>query len=169
MKTSEKKLVGLRRYHVNRPVKTRMKLLEALDRMESGHTVVAGPGFNWSKTTLAREAGVNINTVVRKLPGGGWAFPEINGRFEELKQKRRRVPTSCDSREEKIAELRNELERLREQNRLLALEVNRMGRQVLEEKERADRMAVYERQNASLREEVSRIQRARSAEGGSQA
>ncbi len=169
MKTSERKLAGLRRYHVNRPVKTRLKLLEALDRMESGHTVVVGRGFNWSKTTLAREAGVNINTVVRKAPGGGWAFPEINGRFEELKQKRRRVPISCDSREEKVAELRNELESLREQNRLLALEVNRMGRQVLEEKERADRMAVYERQNASLREEVSRIQRARSAEGGSQA
>ena len=56
MKTSEKKLVGLRRYHVNRPVKTRLKLLEALDRMESGHTVVVGPGFNWSKTVLAREA-----------------------------------------------------------------------------------------------------------------
>ena len=70
MKTSEKKLVGLRRYHVNRPVKTRLKLLEALDRMESGHTVVVGPGFNWSKMTLAREAGVNVNTVVRKMPGG---------------------------------------------------------------------------------------------------
>ena len=75
MKTSEKKLAGLRRYHANRPVKTRLKLLEALDRMESGHTVVVGPEFNWSKTTLAREAGVNINTVVRKLPGGAWAFP----------------------------------------------------------------------------------------------
>ena len=55
------------------------------------------------------------------------------------------------------------------QNRLLALEINRMGRQVLEERERADRMTAYERQNASLREEISRIPRARSAEGGSQA
>jgi hypothetical protein len=169
MKTSEKKLVGLRRYHVNRPVKTRLKLLEALDRMESGHTVVVGPGFNWSKTVLAREADVNINTVVRKLPGGAWAFPEINERFEELKQKRQRVATSSDSNLEKIAELRSEVEKLREQNRLLALEINRMGRQVLEERERADRMTAYERQNASLREEISRIPRARSAEGGSQA
>lgn len=169
MKTSEKKLVGLRRYHVSRPVKTRLKLLEALDRMESGHTVVVDPGFNWSKTTLAREAGVNINTVVRKLPGGVWAFPEINKRFEELNQKRQSVATGPDSKEEKIAELRNEVDRLREQNRLLALEINRMGRQVLEERERADRMAVYERQNTSLREEISRIPRARSAEGGSKA
>ena len=57
MKASAKKLAGLRRYHANRPVKTRLKLLEALDRMESGHTVVVGPEFKWSKTTLAREAG----------------------------------------------------------------------------------------------------------------
>ena len=158
MKASAKKLAGLRRYHADRPVKTRLKLLEALDRMESGHTVVVGPEFKWSKTTLAREAGVNINTVVRKLPSGEWAFPEINDRFEELRHKRRQVVTGSDAKEEKIAELRNEVERLREQNRLLALEINRIGQQVLEERERAERMTVYERQNASLREEISRIQ-----------
>jgi hypothetical protein len=169
MKTSEKKLAGLRRYHVNRPVKTRLKLLVALDRMESGHTVVVGPGFNWSKTILAREAGVNINTVVRKLPDGAWAFPEINERFEEIKGKRQRIAAVSDSNDEKIGELRNEVERLREQNRQLALEVNRMGGQVLEERDRAGRMAVYERQNASLREEISRIQRARASGGDSRA
>jgi chromosome segregation ATPase len=158
MKPSAKKLAGLRRYHAERPVKTRLKLLEALDRMESGHTVVVGPEFEWSKTTLAREAGVNINTVVRKLASGEWAFPEINDRFEQLKNKRRQVPSACDANEEKIAELRNEVEGLREQNHLLALEINRMGQQILEEKERAERMAVYERQNASLRDEISRIQ-----------
>jgi hypothetical protein len=35
--------------------------------------------------------------------------------------------TVSDANEEKIAELRNEVDRLREQNRLLALEINRMG------------------------------------------
>ena len=45
MKASAKKLAGLRRYHAERPVKTRLKLLEALDRMESGHTVVVGTGI----------------------------------------------------------------------------------------------------------------------------
>lgn len=160
MKVSAKRMAGLRRYHAERPIKTRLKLLEALDRMESGHTVVAGPEFRWSKTTLAREAGVNINTLVRKLPSGEWAFPEINGRFEELRNRRRRVLTDSDAKEEKIAELRNEVERVQEQNRLLALEINRMGQQILAEREKADRMAVYERQNASLREEISRIQAA---------
>jgi hypothetical protein len=160
MKASVKKLAGLRRYHAERPIKTRLKLLEALDRMESGQTVVVGPEIKWSKTTLAREAGVNINTVVRKRPSGEWAFPEINSRFEELRNKRRQVVTLSDTREEKIAELRNEVERLREQNRLLALEINRIGQQILAERERAERMAVYERQNGSLREEISRIQAA---------
>jgi hypothetical protein len=156
-----KKLVGLRRYHAERPAKTRLKLLEALDRMEGGQTVVVGPEFKWSKTTLAREAGVNINTLVRKLPSGDWAFPEINDRFEQLRNKRRHVVTGSDLKEEKIAELRSEVEGLREQNRLLALEINRMGQQVLEERGRAERMTVYERQNASLREEISRIQAGR--------
>ena len=158
MKASARKLAGLRRYHADRPAKTRLKLLEALDRMESGRTLVIGADFKWCKATLAREAGVNVNTVVRKLPGGGWAFPEINDRFDELKCKRRRATTGGDIREEKIAELRSEVERLKDQNRLLALEVNRIGQQVLQERERADRMVIYEQQNTSLREEIRRIQ-----------
>ena len=157
MKASAKKMAGLRRYHADRPIKTRLKLLEALDRMESGHTVVVGPEFKWTKTTLAREAGVNINTVVRKLASGEWAFPEINDRFQQLTNKRRQVVADSDAKEEKIAELRNEVARLREQNRLLALEINRIGQQVFEERRKAERMAIYERQNASLREEISRI------------
>jgi hypothetical protein len=155
--SANKKLAGLRRYHAARPARTRLKLLEALDRMESGHTVVVGRGFKWSKTTLAMEAGVNVNTVVRKLPGGQWVFPEINERFDQLKGKRR-LTTGSDPREEKIAELRSEVERLKDQKRLLALEVNRIGEQILQERERADRMAIYEQQNASLREEIRRIQ-----------
>lgn len=158
MKASARKLAGLRRYHAERPAKTRLKLLDALDRMETGRTVVVRSGFKWSKATLALEAGVNINTVVRKLAGGQWAFPEINERFDDLKRKRLRPAVGGDAREEKIAELRGEVEMLKDQNRLLALEVNRIGRQVLQEKDRADRMAVYERQNASLREEIRRIQ-----------
>src|SRR5258708_15785224 len=156
--SANKKLAGLRRYHAARPARTRLKLLEALDRMESGHTVVVGSEFKWSKTTLALEAGVNVNTVVRKLPGGQWVFPEINQRFDQLKGKRGRSTTGSDPREEKIAELRGEVERLKDQNRLLALEVNRVGDQILQERERADRMAIYEQQNASLREEIRRIQ-----------
>jgi chromosome segregation ATPase len=91
------------------------------------------------------------------LPSGEWAFPEINDHFEELRNKRRQVLPVSDVKEEKIAELRNEVERLREQNRLLALEINRIGQQILEEREKAERMTAYERQNASLREEISRI------------
>ena len=157
MKALDKKLVGLRRYHRSRRVKTRLKLLEALDRMESSQTVIVGPGFCWSKTTLAREAGVNINTVVRKLSGGEWAFPEINERFDRLKEKRPPAAGGSDPKDAKIAELRCEIDRLRDQNRQLALEVNRIGRQILEERDRADRLSIYQRQNDSLREEINRI------------
>jgi len=157
MRGTAKKLAGLRRYHADRPIKTRLKLLEALDRMESACTVVVGQGFKWSKATLAQEAGVNINTLVRKSPNGEWVFPEINQRFDRLKEKRQPIAEDFDPKETKIAELRNEVDRLRDQNRQLALEVNRIGRQILEERDRADRMSIYERQNASLREEITRM------------
>lgn len=166
MKTSGKKLAGLRRHHANRIIKTRSQLLEALDRMESSNTVVVPSGFDWSKMTLAREAGVNINTVVRKMRNGEWAFPEVNDRFEMLKQRHVRVMIAPDAKEQRIIELRREVEKLRKENRQLALEVSRIGRQVLEERNRANRMADYERQNISLREEINRIQQARSARGG---
>ena len=74
------------------------------------------------------------------------------------RSQRGRSTTGSEPREEKIAELRGEVERLKDQNRLLALEVNRVGEQILQERERADRMAIYEQQNASLREEIRRIQ-----------
>lgn len=166
MKTSGKKLAGLRRHHASRIIKTGSQLLEALDRMESSNTVVVPSGFDWSKMTLAREAGVNINTVVRKMRNGEWAFPEVNDRFEMLKQKRVRVMIAPDAKEQRIIELRREVEKLRKENRQLALEVNRIGGQVLEERNRANRMADYERQNISLREEINRTQQARSARGG---
>ncbi len=155
-----KKLAGLRRYHAERPAKTRLRLLEALDRMESSHTVVVGTDFKWSKATLAREAGVNVNTVLRKVPSGQWAFPEINERFAQIKSKRLQKADTSDPRDAKIAELRSHVEELKEQKRMLALEINRIGQQILAERERADRMVTYEQQNASLREEIRRLQSA---------
>jgi hypothetical protein len=153
------KLVGLRRYQAGRPVQTQTKLLEALERMKRGRTLVVKPGFSWSKATLAREASVNINTVVKKLPGGEWVFPEVNERFERHKRKHLRKREASDKGEKKIATVLSEVMELRKQNRQLTLEVNRLGRLILAERDRADRMVVYEKQNISLREEISRNHR----------
>jgi hypothetical protein len=71
--------------------------------------------------------------------------------------------TTLDAKNQVVVELRCEVEELRKENRRLALEVNRIGRQVLDERSRADRMREYERQNASLREEIGRIRLVRSA------
>ena len=163
MRTPDKRVAALRRYHLDRTARTRSKLLHALDRMEDGKTRVIAPGFDWSKVSLAREAGVNINTVVRKISDGGWAFPDVNDRFDKLKRERSRSVTAFDAKKQVVVELRCEVEKLRKENRRLALEVNRIGRQVLDERDRADRMNEYERQNTSLREEINRIQLAHSA------
>lgn len=157
MRTLDKRVAALRRYHLDRTARTRSTLLHALDRMENGKTRVIAPGFDWSKVSLAREAGVNINTVVRKISDGGWAFPDVNDRFDKLKRERSRSVTAFDAKTQVVVELRCEVEKLRKENRRLALEVNRIGRQVLDERDRADRMNEYERQNTSLREEINRI------------
>jgi hypothetical protein len=162
MRTLDKRVAALRRYHLDRTARTRSKLLHALDRMANGKTRVIGPGFDWSKVSLAREAEVNINTVVRKISDGGWAFPDVNDRFDKLKRERSRSVTVFDAKKQVVVELRCEVEKLRKENRRLALEVNRIGRQVLDERNRADRMKEYERQNASLREEINQIRLVRS-------
>ncbi|MBN9617191.1 MAG: hypothetical protein BGO25_04695 [Acidobacteriales bacterium 59-55] len=156
MRGKAKNLVGIHRYQAERPVQTQAKLMEALKRMETGSTLVVEAGFSWSKTTLAREASVNINTVVKKLPNGEWAFPKVNHSFEHLKQKRLRTTGVSAIGEVRDADLLREVKDLREQNRRLTLEVNRLGRLILHERDRADRMAVYEKQNISLREEIGR-------------
>ena len=165
MKTPGKRVAALRRYHLDRIARTRSELLQALDRMENGNTRVIAPGFDWSKVSLAREAGININTVVRKISDGGWAFPEVNDRFDKLKRERLRSVTAFNAKKQVLVELRCEVEKLRKENRRLALEVNRIGRQVLDERNRADRMKEYERQNASLREEIDQIRLVRSIKG----
>ncbi len=156
MKEATEKLAGIRRYQAQRPVQTQAKLLEALKRMETGQTLVVGHGFSWSKTTLAREASVNINTIVKKLPDGKWAFPKVNQNFERLKRRRLQANAKMNEDTAKANGILRELKELRERNRLLILEVNRLGKLVLLERERADRMRVYEKQNISLREEILR-------------
>jgi len=162
MRTLNRRVAALRRYQLDRTARTRSKLLHALDRMENGKTCVIAPGFAWTKVSLAQEAGVNINTVVRKISAGGWAFPDVNDRFEKLKRERSRSVTVSNVKDQAVVELRCEVQDLRKENRRLALEVNRIGRQIIDERNRADRMKEYERQNTSLREEINRIRLVRS-------
>ncbi len=80
----DKRLAGLRQHQQSRRFETLRKLMEALDRMDAGTTIVVGREFRWSKTTLAREAGVNINTLVKKGADDELVFCEIIERLEEL-------------------------------------------------------------------------------------
>jgi hypothetical protein len=154
MKTSEKKLAGLRRHHADRHTRTRSQLMEALDRMESGLTLVVGPRFPWTKATLATEAHVNINTVVKKLSTGEWAFPEVIKRFDSMKRRHRTASAAATDQEQMIGRLRSEVRKLSEEKRLLAQEVGRLGGELLKDRARA---VEFEQQNASLREENRRL------------
>jgi hypothetical protein len=58
------------------------RLVEAVERMQSGKTVVLTPGFAWNKANLARETGMNKDTVVRKRANGQYVYPEANHAIE---------------------------------------------------------------------------------------
>ena len=62
---------------------TRIKLEEALERMRAGRTLRLSPGFKWTKASLAREAGVNVNTLLRKSPDGTFVYAEANLSLEQ--------------------------------------------------------------------------------------
>ena len=57
--------------------RTRTALDEALQRMRSGATRRLGPKYDWSKANLAREAGLNVNTLLRKKRGS-FVYAEAN-------------------------------------------------------------------------------------------
>jgi uncharacterized coiled-coil protein SlyX len=60
----------------------RRRLVEAVERMQSGKTLVLAAGFAWNKANLAREAQMNKDTVVRKRADGRYVYPEANHAIE---------------------------------------------------------------------------------------
>ena len=60
---------GVRRYHAKRPIQTARRITEALERMRAGSTLRLPAGFRWTKGSLAKEAGVNVNTLLKKKDG----------------------------------------------------------------------------------------------------
>ena len=55
--------------HKGRRKRTEILLFGALERMASGKTNLIKPGFKWTRTSLAEESGIHINTLLRKENG----------------------------------------------------------------------------------------------------
>jgi len=64
------------RHHERQLMETKTKLLEALERMRGKCTFNIPPDAAWNKANLAREAGVNVNTLLRKDDKGRFVFGE---------------------------------------------------------------------------------------------
>ena len=62
---------------------TRIRLEDALERMRAGKPLVLPSGYKWTKTGLAREAGINVNTLLRKNPDGSFVYAEANLALEQ--------------------------------------------------------------------------------------
>jgi hypothetical protein len=159
MSTEDRRLAALREYHATRPAKTRNKLTEALDRIESGNTVVLKPGAKLTKTSLCLEAGVSIHTLlVRDKKTRRRRYDDLINRFDQLVIDNRGKEVRGDDRDQKIAELKG-LNSAANQDKLnMALEIDRLGNEVLKANEEIARLSSLEEQNAELREEIRRMQ-----------
>jgi hypothetical protein len=99
------------REHYDRIIaKTAETLAEALARMTTGRTKNLPPGYKWTKSTWAKEAGIDINTLVSKTPDGAFVFEELNARF--AKGRPRRV-SRLRALQLQVSELRDENCRLK--------------------------------------------------------
>lgn len=155
MSVEDKRLAALRKHHAQRPVVTRSKLMEALDRIESGNTVVLESDGKLTKTNLCREAGVNIHTLlVKDGKTGKRRYADVLKRFEALVTAKRRSGKAGDDKDEKIAELRAALRIANEDKVKMAREIDNIGMALLSEREEVKRLSSLDEQNAELREEV---------------
>lgn len=159
MSTEDRRLAALREYHAKRPEMTRSKLTEALDRMESGNTVVVRQGAKLNKANLCREAGVSIHTLLTKeVATGKRRYADVLERLERLTAARRGKDTSGDDKDAKIAELRALCQAATEDKVRMAREIDSLGMALLREKEEVARLSALEEQNAELREEIRLMQ-----------
>lgn len=155
MNVEDKRLAALREYHAKRPGKTRNKLTEALDRIESGNTVVLKTGAKLTKTNLCLEAGVSIHTLLIKVKGTKRRrFAEVIKRYDRLVIARRGNKDPGDDKDEKIAELRALCSAANQDKQNMALEIDKLGMDLLKEREEVERLRSFEEQNAALREEL---------------
>lgn len=159
MSTEGRRLAALREYHRARPIATRNKLSEALDRIQHGKTVVLESGAKLTKTNLCIEAGVSLHTLLVKDKGTKKRrYADVIARFDKLVAAKRAANRSGDAKDEKIAELRAAYTSATEDNANMALEIDRLGMELLKEKEEVARLSSLEEQNAELREEIRRMQ-----------
>jgi hypothetical protein len=155
MSTEDKRLAALRKYHATRPTRTRNKLTEALDRIESGSTIILKPGDKLTKTNVCLEAGVSIHTLLTKdMETKKHRYADVLRRYDRLVIAKRRNKESGDDKDEKIAELRALYSAANQDKLNMALEIDNLGMELLKEREEVERLRSFEEQNASLREEL---------------
>jgi hypothetical protein len=138
---SERRIEGLRRYHASRPEKTRQKLNEAFDRMVAGTTVVLDPKkFKLTKADLAREAEVNIHTLLKKERDGKFRFQSVLSRLESHQRKSPAGHNNGDEKDQKIMELRAIVSELKTDKLKLAHQLDQTALQLLEANQKMEEL-----------------------------
>jgi len=137
----DRRIAALRHYHASRPQKTREKLNEALDRMLAGATVIVDPkNFKLNKTTLAKEAGVSIHTLLKKEKTRELRFADVIARLESEKPNHKTAAKSDDERDQKIDELRSIVAEIGKDKLNLARQLDCVALELLTTKQEANEL-----------------------------
>jgi len=83
---------ALRRVHGLKRAITERKILEALERLLNGTTIVLKPGYKLNQEALAKEAGIHANTLRRRTPDGALAYAAVLNKLASHRSSGKRTP-----------------------------------------------------------------------------
>jgi len=126
---------ALRRVHGLKRAITERKILEALERLLNGTTIVLKPGYKLNQEALAKEAGIHSNTLRRRTPDGALAYAAVLNKLASHRASGKRTP-QLEKDQLLIAALRKQLDEvLADRDKALAA-INDLERKVIEAEER---------------------------------
>jgi chromosome segregation ATPase len=100
-----------------------------------------------------------LHTLLSVDPKNGERrYADVLQRIEKLQKPGGIKEPHGDDKDNKIAELREDIRSLSEDKVMMAREIDRLGMELLESKEEVARLSSLEVQNAELREEIRRMQ-----------
>lgn len=141
---------ALKKQHSTKRQQTAAKLEAAIQRMNTGHTLVLKKGFRWTKRSLAAEAGVHLNTLIAK-DDGGFVYSKAFNLFE---LSRARLGSRPQGRDKILLDkMRLEIADLVREREMLTKQLKDSDNRIIEER---NRMLQFQLENEALRERLTK-------------
>lgn len=129
-----KSIEALRKVHAAKRKHRENILAAALNRMADDSPARLKPGFRWTRTSLAKEAGVHINTLIqRDAQTGSFLYDSILKKLDSYASRRKKG--KVDQVQKRIESLRDQLDEAVEQREQALKAIKTVEWELLKEKE----------------------------------